>query len=96
MERLKEENKKLQEANLTRAGEASILRADVQNLKNTIERREVESSQQLNMLKKQVQQMNADHQKQIESSKTEMKFKVCCLLIAFALFLLFVHLNVYF
>lgn len=77
MERLKEENRRLAEANLTKAGEASILRADVQSLKTALEKKELESSQQLAALKKQVQQMDANHHKQIEASKTEMRFKVC-------------------
>ena len=61
-----------------KAGEASILRADVQSLRSTLEKRELESSQQLAALKNQVKQMDSNHLKQIEASKTEMKFKVKC------------------
>lgn len=76
VEKLKEENKQLLEANLVKTGESSILRADLQNLRLAMEKREVETNQQIAVLQKRIQQMDSQHQKQLESSKTELKFKV--------------------
>lgn len=76
IEKLKEENKKLAEANLMKTGESSILRADIQNLRLSMERREAETNQQIALLQKRIQQMDSQHQKQLEASKTELKFKV--------------------
>ncbi len=76
LEKLKEENRKLTELNLIKNGETTILRADLQNFRTVMEKREAETSQQLVSLRKQVQQMDTQHSKQLEASKTEMKFKV--------------------
>lgn len=76
LQHLKDENQKLIETNLIKNGETTILRADLQNLRTVMEKREAEASQQLASLRKQVQQMDVQHTKQLEASKTEMKFKV--------------------
>lgn len=76
LEKLKEENRKLTELNLIKNGETTILRADLQNIRTVMEKREAETSQQLVSLRKQVQQMDLQQSKQLEASKTEMKFKV--------------------
>lgn len=80
MKHLKDENQKLIETNLIKNGETTILRADLQNLRTVMEKREAESSQLLASLRKQVQQMDTQHSKQLEATKTEMKFKVSHLL----------------
>ena len=76
IERLKKENQQLAEANLIKTGETSILRADIQNIRMTFEKRDAEATQELTSLRKQIKQMESQHHKQVESSKTEMKFKV--------------------
>lgn len=76
IERLKNENQQLIDANLIKTGETSILRADIQNLRISFEKRDSEATQELTALRKQIKQMESQHHKQVESSKTEMKFKV--------------------
>ena len=76
IERLKNENQQLIDANLIKTGETSILRADIQSLRISFEKRDTEATQELISLRKQIKQMEAQHHKQVESSKTEMKFKV--------------------
>ena len=76
IERLKNENQQLVDANLIKTGETSILRADIQSLRTSFEKRETEANQELTALRKQIKQMESHHHKQVESSKTEMKFKV--------------------
>ena len=76
IELLKEENKQLSEENLIRSGETSILRADLLQLRKLLEKRDADASKQLDVLKKQIKDMDTQHHKQVEASKTEMKFKV--------------------
>ena len=79
LERLREENRKLSVANLIKNGETTILRADLQNLRTSTEKKELEKAQEIATLRKQVQQIDMHHSKQLEAAKTEMKFKVWCL-----------------
>ncbi len=76
LEKLKEENRRLSESNLVKNGETTILRADLQNIRSVMEKREVEASQQISLLQKKVTQIDVQYSKQLEASKTEMKFKV--------------------
>ena len=88
-ERLKEENRKLSEANLIKNGETTILRADLQNLRTSTEKREAEKLKEISSLRKQVQEMNMQHSKQLEATKTELKFKVCFVLLSLKVELLY-------
>ena len=47
LERLREENRKLSVANLIKNGETTILRADLQNLRTSTEKRELEKAQEI-------------------------------------------------
>lgn len=76
IESLKEENKQLTEENLIRSGETSILRADLMQLRKLMEKRDADASKQLDVLKRQIKDMDTQHNKQLEASRTEMKFKV--------------------
>lgn len=76
IDRLKKENQQLTDANLMKTGETSILRAEIQSTRMTFEKRDAEATQELTTLRKQIKQMESQHHKQVESSKTEMKFKV--------------------
>ncbi|EFX62182.1 hypothetical protein DAPPUDRAFT_337317, partial [Daphnia pulex] len=75
LEKLKEENRRLSETNLVKNGETTILRADLQNIRSVMEKREVEANQQISLLQKKVTQIDMQYSKQLEASKTEMKFK---------------------
>ena len=57
-------------------GETTILRADLQNIRSVMEKREVEASQQIASLQKKVTLIDTQYSKQLEASKTEMRFKV--------------------
>ena len=76
IDQLKEENKQLSELNLTSKGESAILRADLQQMRVLLEKRDCESSQKLLAMKKQTEEAEARLKKQLEAFKTEMKFKV--------------------
>jgi hypothetical protein len=76
LEKLKEENRRLSETNLVKNGETTILRADLQNIRSVMEKREVEASQQIASLQKKVTLIDTQYSKQLEASKTEMRFKV--------------------
>jgi hypothetical protein len=76
LEKLKEENRRLSETNLVKNGETTILRADLQNIRSVMEKREVEANQQISSWQKKVTQIDMQYSKQLEASKTEMKFKV--------------------
>ncbi|XP_057366029.1 uncharacterized protein LOC130686887 isoform X2 [Daphnia carinata] len=75
LELLKEENRRLSETNLMKNGETTILRTDLQNVRAAMEKREMEVCQQLASLKDKVHHMDTQYSKQLEASKTEMKFK---------------------
>lgn len=76
LEHLRDENHKLFETNLQKEGETSILRAEVMSLRTQREKIETETSQELAALKKQLTEKTLQHTKELEASKTEMKFKV--------------------
>ncbi|KAI9560395.1 hypothetical protein GHT06_014412 [Daphnia sinensis] len=75
LELLKEENRRLCETNLIKNGETTILRTDLQSVRAAMEKREIEVCQQLASLKEKVIHMDTQYSKQLEASKTEMKFK---------------------
>ncbi|XP_032794471.2 uncharacterized protein LOC116931082 isoform X3 [Daphnia magna] len=75
LELLKEENRRLCETNLMKNGESTILRTDLQSVRAAMEKREIEVSHQLASLKEKVIHMDTQYSKQLEASKTEMKFK---------------------
>uniref|UniRef100_A0A0P6GKU8 Uncharacterized protein n=1 Tax=Daphnia magna TaxID=35525 RepID=A0A0P6GKU8_9CRUS len=75
LELLKEENRRLCETNLMKNGESTILRTDLQSVRAAMEKREIEVSHQLASLKEKLIQMDTQYSKQLEASKTEMKFK---------------------
>jgi len=45
-------------------------------LRKLMEKRDADASKQLDVLKRQIKDMDTQHNKQLEASRTEMKFKV--------------------
>jgi hypothetical protein len=65
LEKLKEENRRLSETNLVKNGETTILRADLQNIRSVMEKREVEANQQISLWQKKVTQIDMQYSKQL-------------------------------